>query len=338
MELYFQEAQAHSVALMETEYYSMRLMVETSQTDPETWPEEIQNTSLTAEDEALTSARKIKKAQQIVCDDEYQKIRTEVNDGVTKCMDGLIQTTRNSQGRATTMFSDMYRKLEIGVGILAVLMLAMCMIVRRLIVKPLISYNESIQKGVIFPVIGAQELQNLAETYNKVFKENEEAQKLIRHEAEHDSLTDLLNRGSFDKILDIYENGDRPFAMILVDVDTFKSVNDTYGHAVGDEILKKVAGQLKTAFRSVDYVCRIGGDEFAVVMVEMTSDLKYTIEDKIKYVNEILPKEENGIPAVSLSVGVAFSDRENPGKSIFTDADKALYHIKENGRNGCGFY
>ena len=54
--------------------------------------------------------------------------------------------------------------------------------------------------------------------------------------------------------------------------------------------------------------------------------------------NEILSKEENGIPAVSLSVDVAFSDRENPGKSIFTDADKALYHIKENGRNGCGFY
>ena len=80
------------------------------------------------------------------------------------------------------------------------------------------------------------------------------------------------------------------------------------------------------------------GDEFAIIMVEMTSDLKYTIEEKIKAVNEELGTENENIPAVSLSVGVAFSDRENSGESIFKDADKALYYVKENGRNGCKFY
>ena len=69
---------------------------------------------------------------------------------------------------------------------------------------------------------------------------------------------------------------------IIIDVDTFKSVNDTYGHAMGDTILQKVATLLKRTFRSIDYVCRIGGDEFAIIMVEMTSDLKYTIEEKIE--------------------------------------------------------
>lgn len=73
-------------------------------------------------------------------------------------------------------------------------------------------------------------------------------------------------------------------------------------------------------------------------MVDVTSELKYTIEDKIKYVGEELAKAEEGVPAVTLSVGAAFSDRENPGESIFKDADKALYHVKENGRNGCAFY
>ena len=88
-------------------------------------------------------------------------------------------------------------------------------------------------------------------------------------------------------------------------------------------------------------MCRIGGDEFAIIMVEMTSDLQYTISDKIKAVNEELAMAEDGVPAVSLSlmgVGVAFADRENPGESIFKDADKALYRVKENGRNGCDFY
>lgn len=126
--------------------------------------------------------------------------------------------------------------------------------------------------------------------------------------------------------------------LLLIDVDIFKSVNDTYGHAAGDATLKKAVGCLKRAFRSIDYVCRIGGDEFSVIMVDVTSSLKYTIEDKIKYVSEELAKEKSEVPAVTLSVGVAFFDRENPGESIFKDVDKALYHVKENGRNGCAFY
>ena len=327
-----------SQELMNTEYYSMRLVCEASNTEPDTWPQEIQNIELSDADSRLSSEDKYKKAQEIVCDNQYQDARNEITNDVSQCMNDLITKTRNSQGRATTIFSDMYRKLVIGIAFLIILMLAMCLMVRRLIVKPLLSYNESIKRGVIFPVIGSAELQNLAETYNKVYAENQETQKLIRHQAEHDALTGLLNRGSFEKVIQIYETGNVPFAMILVDVDVFKSVNDTYGHATGDLILKKVSSLLKSAFRSIDYVCRIGGDEFAIVMVEMTSDLQYTIKDKIKYVNEQLTRTEEGVPAVSLSVGVAFSDRPNPGDSIFKDADKALYEVKEHGKNGCAFY
>ena len=151
-------------------------------------------------------------------------------------------------------------------------------------------------------------------------------------------MTELLNRGSYEKVLAIYEKGEVPFALILVDVDIFKSVNDTYGHAVGDEILKKVSRLLKDAFQSIYYVCRIGGDEFAVVMVDVISNLQYTVEDKITSINKELAKVEENLPAISLSVGVAFSDRENPGENIFKDADKALYYIKEHGKSGCGFY
>ncbi len=68
--------------------------------------------------------------------------------------------------------------------------------------------------------------------------------------------------------------------MIICDIDIFKHVNDTYGHAVGDAILKKVANLLQTTFRSVDYVCRIGGDEFAVIMVDVNQELSYTIRER----------------------------------------------------------
>lgn len=321
-----------------TEYYSMRLVTESYGKSEESLPEEIRDVQLSTEDKALSAQDKRTKAQDIVCDTAYQSVRNEITDNVTECMNSLIRLTRNRQGRASTIFSDMYLKLEISIVVLVAMMLVICMLVRKLVVQPLVSYNESIKLGEIFPVIGAAELQNLAETYNKVYQENQETQKIIRHQAEHDSMTDLLNRGAFEKILNIYENGEPNFALILVDVDTFKSVNDTHGHAMGDKILKKVSKLLKDAFRSIDYVCRIGGDEFAIIMVEMTSDLQYTISDKIKAVNEELAMAEDGVPAVSLSVGVAFADRENPGESIFKDADKALYRVKENGRNGCDFY
>lgn len=217
-------------------------------------------------------------------------------------------------------------------------MFVMCVMVRRLVVVPILKCNESIRKGETFPVVGAEELQVLAETYNKVYEENQEAQMLIRHKAEHDPLTDLLNRGSFEKLLRIYEEGDSPFALIMVDVDYFKTVNDTCGHAAGDDTLKKIASLLTTTFRSSDYVCRIGGDEFAVIMVEMTSDLRYTIQEKIDAANEALQQADDGLPKVSLSVGVAFSDRENPTGTIFEDADRALYQRKAHGKAGCDFY
>lgn len=145
---------------------------------------------------------------------------------------------------------------------------------------------------------------------------------------------------AFDKLLAAFEAGDRPFALTLCDVDTFKQVNDGHGHAAGDKILKLVATLLLNAFRNVDYVCRIGGDEFAVIMVEMTTDLAYTIESRVVAINEQLadPDPDSGLPPVSLSVGVAFTDRENPGESLYKDADAALYFTKEHGRAGCTTY
>lgn len=333
-----QKAMDYSRNLMDTEYYAMRLMADSLGTDSSLLPEELQSVVLSDEDLALSTEQKQEKALDLVCNDAYQDARTEITSDVSDCMQKLITKTQNRQGRATTIFSDMYLKLEISLAILVILMLAICLMVRRLVVVPLLSYNKSILRGEIFPVVGAEELQNLATTYNTVYLENQETQKLIRHQAEHDALTGLFNRGAYEKLLHVHETGDSPFALILVDVDTFKSVNDTYGHATGDAILKKVSNHLKTAFRSIDYVCRIGGDEFAVIMVQMTTDLSYTITDKITAVNESLTHPDDGLPAVSLSVGVAFTDRENPGESIFKDADKALYKTKENGKCGCTFY
>ena len=83
---------------------------------------------------------------------------------------------------------------------------------------------------------------------------------------------------------------------------------------------------------------RVSAFDIAVIMVDVNQGLSYTVSDKIKSINDALFNPADGLPAVSLSVGVAFTDRENPGQSIFKDADQALYQVKQNGRHGCGFY
>lgn len=353
------KALERSYSLQKTEIYAMRLVAEANGSARSSWPVDIQKAALSANDADLSADEMLARARGLTTDEAYQSVKIEIMASIEDGGKDLVTRTENAQGRASSIFWDVYRKLGGLIVAFGALTLGMAVVVRRLIIRPLVRYHTSIENGEPFPVAGAAELQQLAETYNRAREENEEAQMLIRHQAEHDPLTDLLNRGSFDRILDIYEKGSYEFALIIVDVDTFKQVNDSCGHAVGDAILRRVARLLKTAFRSIDHVCRIGGDEFAVVMVEMTPDLAYTISDKIAAVNARLAMPEDGMPTVSLSVGVAFSgslagaagaggagagsaegsdEAEAARTAIFTAADQALYHTKEHGRNGCTFF
>ena len=307
-------ALADSRALMEREIYAMRLVAESFDMAQSAMPDAVAAVTLTAED------------------------ATTIKDDVELCLTELLSTTRARKRHAASMFKDLYIKQELGLVLLIAFLIGNSIIVRKLIVNPLVSYNECIEQDETVPLIGAAELQSLAETYNRVFEENQETQKLIRHEAEHDALTDLLNRGSFNKALTLYSHGNVEFALILIDVDQFKTFNDTYGHAVGDEILRKVARRLEASFRSSDYIFRIGGDEFAVLMIDVSRDLRRTVEEKLIALGQSLMRAEERSPAVTLSIGVAFSGRENSSQNIFQDADVALYEVKEHGRNGYRFY
>lgn len=264
-----------------------------------------------------------------------ENAKSEIAGDVDAALAVFTDTLTARQQRAADVFARIFRTITVCVMLFAAVMLLECMVIRRGIVHPLLEYNESIHHGVIAPIHGVAELQTLAETYNSIYEENEEREILMKHQAEHDSLTELLNRRSFDQILSLYEKDRSSFALILADVDVFKQINDTCGHDTGDRILKRVAALLHTTFRSTDYVCRIGGDEFAVIMVDMSRELYYTITDKIAEINGQLAVPEDGLPAVSLSAGVAFSDENGFCGSLFRAADSALYTAKAHGRCGC---
>ncbi len=335
---YLEKALELSNKLMDTDKYALRLIEDVITDENTSIPSGLLDIELKQEDKDLSDYDKINKARQLVNSASYETNYTFVSNEVSTSLNKVSTELLNEQNNASDVFKDVYKKLEIAIVLLVLIILVDCGLVYLNIIKPLLVYNESIKRDELIPVLGAKELQILATTYNDVYIENTERERLMKHNAEHDPLTGLLNRGSFDSILDIFKKDNNQFALILIDVDNFKTVNDTYGHATGDIILKKVATLLSTTFRTIDHICRIGGDEFAVIMVEMNSELNHTIKDKIDEINKQLAISNNGEPIVSLSVGVALTDRKNPTDDIFKDSDKALYVTKENGRNGINFY
>ena len=206
-----------------------------------------------------------------------------------------------------------------------------------LILWPIEDYIARIRENKMLPMRGSYELRYLAKAYNAMFEENMRRNEELRYKVEHDALTGLYNRGAYEKLLEEHDRqGD--IALLWIDVDKFKGINDTYGHDIGDKILQKVARKLAEGFRNTDYACRTGGDEFAVIMTDITPDQQQAVLRRVEGVQAGLRDVSDGLPEVTLSIGVAFNRQRKEGELLFKMADKALYRVKEAGRNGCAIF
>lgn len=165
----------------------------------------------------------------------------------------------------------------------------------------------------------------------------------LRQLAQRDELTQLYNRREFQRMLAEEWNRSvrfqRPFSLVMADIDHFKRINDTHGHQTGDEVLRHVASLLAGQVRTVDRVARYGGEEFALIMVE--TDRKHAI-DGIKRLGVLLAETPCIVSReltidVTLSAGVACSDGDaTNAEGLIAAADKALYAAKNAGRNRIG--
>lgn len=170
------------------------------------------------------------------------------------------------------------------------------------------------------------------------------SEKRIVHMAMHDFLTDLPNRYSLDNRLDIELIRARRLgtrvSILLLDLDNFKEVNDTLGHAAGDQLLIAVGERLKQTLRDVDMVCRLGGDEFGILQPDIAGrkNAADLAERLLRAFAESFNVGSQEI-SVNTSIGVSVSDRETVSKSEFIRrADLALYRAKGAGRNTFRFF
>ena len=155
--------------------------------------------------------------------------------------------------------------------------------------------------------------------------------------SQRDPLTGLANRRALDEDLEDLRHRNEQFAVILVDIDSFKQFNDGYGHQVGDDCLRRVAAMLRASLRfTADRIARIGGEEFAIILPQTAlEDARITAERMRKAVHGLrIPHAASPYDhVVTISVGVSASIGPTSPSEMITEADRALYRAKANGRN-----
>lgn len=181
---------------------------------------------------------------------------------------------------------------------------------------------------------GAAEQQVIA-----VSSQREKDVTTLRHLAETDALSGLLNRRGFGFLADdafgLYRRYERPLAVLILDIDLFKRINDTYGHAAGDRVIQVIGAALSQTLRASDKVARFGGEEFVVLVHEVDANGVITVAQNLRRAVETLSIEHQDHKlAVTISIGGAMArsgDRDI--QDVIERADGALYKAKAGGRN-----
>ena len=164
-----------------------------------------------------------------------------------------------------------------------------------------------------------------------------------REEMQRDALTEAYNRGAFDtailQSLNMHFVSRQPVTLLMIDLDEFKQVNDTHGHAAGDAVLKAVGECLARSFiRKNDLIARYGGDEFAVILSDTSADhTEALVERFLDIVRNLKIETTNAVVTISCSVGYTEIVEGDTSTSFVSRADAALYQAKRNGRNCSAF-
>lgn len=183
-----------------------------------------------------------------------------------------------------------------------------------------------------------QAFKKLEEIYNQIEKKQIELMEInlsLVEISNTDKLTGIANRRLFQEKLEeqikLYQKEEKSFSLLIIDIDHFKKVNDTYGHQIGDVVLEKLAKLLKKQVRPGDIVARFGGEEFTIILPHTDGEEAMLIAKKLNL--SVEEDEWKDVDGLTVSVGVATFTSEDNEASIVKNADQALYYSKENGRN-----
>jgi two-component system, cell cycle response regulator len=192
--------------------------------------------------------------------------------------------------------------------------------------------------GAVFVLPSVRHQVRKEDTLETLTQSLSERSETLEHEALTDGLTGMHNRRYFDdavaEYLDQFRRIEKPIGLMILDLDHFKKVNDTYGHDVGDEVLRQVARCLQEFTRYHDVVARLGGEEFAVVAPNMSRESLFKLADRIRSAVSALNISTGNVHLrVTMSIGLAIWDHRETAEGLYKRADMQLYQAKRTGRN-----
>lgn len=322
-------------SLINMELYAIRLaykIIEAKDLPPQIAEIQLRNIDKTASAEKLQTT-----AVNNLFGEGYLIYKTRINENCRLTISAIEQQIKDELNLNSDELGMNIRRLRFLFLILLLVNVILFIAFTYLIIMPLEKFKVAIANDERLNVIGSLECKHLAESYNEIYDIKAQNEKSLLKKAEYDALTGILNRRAFDQVCHMSAEKRQPIALLLIDMDNFKFINDNYGHAGGDTALQELAHLLTETFRTDDYVARIGGDEFAAILPNCSRNVANIIKRKILGINEKLMNIKDNIKPVSISVGVAFSE-DGYSEELFKNADRALYIVKEKGKRGCEIF
>jgi len=287
--------------------------------------------------------------------EDINHLDTKINPLLEKIWEHLLalnEVTDSTVDNRLTQFSRNVNQLTIAISLLAALgiivVIATFFHLDKVVLKPLKNLTIALKKqakGEMTKDISAEkflEIQELINAFNFMHKQIEQRQSDLKHQALHDGLTGLPNRALLlDRIQQVIKESQRTKitpALIMMDLNRFKEINDTLGHQVGDILLQEVSIRLKNVLRDMDTIARLGGDEFAILLHDIDlDDTKIVATKIINSLNQPFQVETHQL-LIGASLGIAiFPEHGDSDSELIRHADIAMYVAKKN-RLGYSIY
>ncbi len=314
-----------SVSLMDTEYYAMRLVCDAEEiTDI---PDVLTEVELSEEDAALSPKEKKDLAISILLDDEYFETKSSIRSQMQESLYVLESLTRKTENDA---FSDVKHQmivLRIIILIQILIVVGVVWITMHLGIRPILKASKRIKEDRPIQESGANEFRYLARAYNNLNEKLNEENDRLKYMSLTDALTGVRNRMALRYSYDSYYDCD--VTVMFMDIDDFKTINDTCGHEEGDRILKETGRLLADAFG--DRNCyRYGGDEFLVIS---PSQSEKVFQDNLAKALSNSPEimRDGEVTRIEYSIGYVHSKLkdEHSLRELFREADEKMY-IEKN--------
>ncbi len=283
--------------------------------------------------------------------DAFDRELAQLNQSMATSLRPLLeQQRRSAQEDVVAAIGQVIIYLSVMTAFGGLMGASTALVLIRGIVRPIVALTDGVKamgSGELdyrISMKGDDEFGKLASTINRIAERRQQSEEALRRAANQDSLTKLPNRVVFqERLAEALSSAtriDRMVAVLLLDLDHFKDVNDTLGHPAGDALLKQVSARLLECARKSDTVCRLGGDEFGIIQTNLNSEIGVEVLAR-RIINSVAQPFDLGDERVftATSIGVTvFPHDDREANKLIKNADLALYRAKQEGRNKYQLY